>query len=312
MNVRTPLVAALAAALLLAAAPAAHAGTGLPGSVEIACADTALTQDARWYLPAGAPRALVWVQHGFARASGNVADLAGALADRGYLVFTPDLPFVNPSGCTLQNLGDNTGFLHHVAELFGTSEALAASLAAAAHRAGRSAPPLPADLVFLGHSAGAEAVAAVAEDLRVTSPATWARLRAVILLDPVKSFLGDNLGRAVAGIDITALPLLEVAAPPSPCNSFGTGTDAVRSGLHRPFLGVRLPEGAHTDAEGASSDALGELLCGVPAATAVATVRTLALGWTDDAVDGARTPALYPDAAGTVAAAPGAEVLRGG
>ncbi|MFD6393716.1 hypothetical protein [Nocardia sp. NPDC060259] len=168
---------------------------------------------------------------------------------------------------------------------------IAAPPRAAAQRASREAPELPPDLVFLGHSAGAEAVAFVADHLRIDAPRTWARLRGIVLLDPVKSFLGDNIDTALAGIGTTALPALTISAPHSLCNSLGTGTAAVQAYLHRPFVGVRFPNGAHTDAEGASSDALGEALCGRPRNADITALRALALGWTDDFLDSTSTPA---------------------
>ncbi|MFE3543771.1 alpha/beta hydrolase [Nocardia sp. NPDC059177] len=316
MIIRTPLLAAVAAMLLCTAAPAAQAAEHLPGAIEIPCAAGVLDQVADWYLPTGTPRALIWLQHGFARSSAQLADLATDFAEHGYLVFAPTLPFLDLSGCTLQNLGDNTGFLAHVADLFATAGdpagALTISLAAAAARAGHETPSLPADLVFLGHSAGAEAVAFVADQLRTRSPGTWARLHGIVLFDPVKSFLGDNTDRALAGIDTTTLPALTISAPPSLCNNFGTGTDAVQTRLHRPFVGVRLPHGAHTDAEGTSSDLLGETLCGHPRSTDVTTLHTLALAWTADFLDGTTTPAYYPTTpGGPVPAAPTAITLSG-
>ncbi|MET9490745.1 alpha/beta hydrolase [Nocardia sp. NPDC006630] len=291
---------------------------GLPGSVEIACAASTLHQSAAWYLPTGQPRGLVWVQHGFARDNDNVAALAETLADAGYLAFAPSLPFLNLSGCTLQNLGDNTPFLNQVADLFATADdpagPLARSLETAAAGSGRPVPAMPGQLVFIGHSAGAEAVEYVAHRLHTTAPATWSKLRGLVLLDPVKSFLGNNTETALTDLDATGLPMLTVSAPPSLCNNFGGGTAAMEALLHRPFIGVRIPAGEHTDAEGASSDGIGELLCGVPQAANVTVLQRLTSGWTDDFIDGTHTAAYYPgDPAdpGGIPAAPGAQILGG-
>ncbi|MFI6866070.1 alpha/beta hydrolase [Nocardia sp. NPDC050406] len=308
-----------AAAVLLALTVSAvetpaRAQTALPGSIEIPCATRVLEQSADWYLPAGEPLGLVWIQHGFARANANVSALATLFSEAGYLVFAPSLPFMNFEGCTLQNLGDNSAFLYSVATLFGTADSpggpLAASLEAAAARAGVAAPAIPRETVFIGHSAGAEAVAFVADRIRTAYPETWSRLRGLVLLDPVRSFLGDNIDRALRGIDPTGLPVLTIAAPPAPCNTFGVGTLAVQALLHRPFIGVRLPQGTHTDAEGASTDLLGGTLCGGPDPASTAMLHTLTLGWTHDFLTGTITPELYPAADRLVVpAAPAANIL---
>ncbi|MFE9783926.1 alpha/beta hydrolase [Nocardia salmonicida] len=313
--------AIIAACTLAITAPTAGADASrLPGTIDIPCAATTLQQSADWYLPTGTPEGMVWIQHGFARTNSNVAQLATAFADSGYLVFAPALPFIDLAGCTLQNLGDNTGFLDNVATLFGPATdpdgALARSLTAAATRAGQVAPPLPSDLVFVGHSAGAEAVAFVAHRLHVAHPEVFSRLRGLVLLDPVKSFLGDNSDRALADLDPTDLPILTIAAAPSLCNNLGSGTTAVQQQLHRPFLGISVSDGMHTDAEGTSSDSLGTLLCGTPSIANTTMLRTLALGWTGDFLTGTGTPAYYPattEAAvtPTVPAAPTATILRG-
>lgn len=317
MFLRRPAAFVLAPLLLAAALghSAARADTALPGSIEIRCSATTIEQSADWYLPAGEPTGLIWLQHGFARSNAHVADLAARYAAAGYLVFAPSLPFMNLHGCTLQNLGDNTGFLDNVAALFGTANdpagPLATSLATAARRAGATPPALPHRLVFAGHSAGAEAVAFVADRLRTAYPATWSELRGIVLLDPVRSFLGNNIDQALTGIDGTDLPLLTISAPPALCNAFGSGTLAVQSHLHRAFVGVRLPTGKHTDAEGASTDLLGSLLCGSPDSTATTALQTLALGWTRDFFTGTSTPGLYPAAGNSITAAPRAEILTG-
>lgn len=326
MSFRGPALAAASAAIIAActtatAAPAAAADlTRLPGAIDITCAATPLHQSADWYLPTGIPKGMVWIQHGFARTNSNVAQLATTFAAGGYLVFAPALPFIDAAGCTLQNLGDNTGFLNNVANLFGTATdpngALAQSLTSAAARAGRVAPPLPRDIVFVGHSAGAEAIEYVAHRLHVAHLQAWSRLRGLVLLDPVKSFLGDNSERALTDLDPTELPILTIAAQPSLCNSLGSGTAVVQQRLNRPFLGIRLGHGLHTDAEGTSSDSMGTLLCGTPDVANTAVLQVLALGWADDFIAGTKTADYYPatteeavTAAPAIAAAPAATIL---
>ncbi|AHH18149.1 alpha/beta hydrolase family protein [Nocardia nova SH22a] len=306
---------AVCAAVLAVAAPATADTTRIPGSVDLPCAATVLHQPADWYLPSGTPRALVWLQHGFARADANVAALAHSLADDGYLAFTPSLPFIDPNGCTLQNLGDNTGFLDQLARLFATSTSdspLATSLTTAAAQTGHPTPQLPSRLVFIGHSAGAEAVEYVAHRLHTTHPEAWSRLHGLILLDPVKSFLGTNTDTALTDLASTPLPVLTVSGPPGLCNNFGSGTTALQTHLHRPFLGVRLTSGEHTDAEGASTDPLGELLCGIPQPGNVAILTRLTTAWTDAFVDGTATPGDFAHAVpDVVTGIPGVQPLTG-
>ncbi|MEU7143249.1 alpha/beta hydrolase [Nocardia sp. NPDC046473] len=331
MNLRCPAsaVAILCTAVALSSATATAAEpTGIPEAIDIPCAARTLHQNADWYLPAGTPRGLLWLQHGFARTDANVAALAEDFAAAGYLVFAPSLPFIDISGCTLQNLGDNTGFLNNVADLFGTATdptaPLARSLARAADSARRTDLRIPDQLVFIGHSAGAEAIEYVAHRLHTDYPGTWPSLRGLVLLDPVKSFLGNNTERALADLDTTALPILTISAPPSLCNSLGSGTAAVQQLLHRSYVGIRIGSGVHTDAEGPSGDLMGDLLCGTPESVNISTLRTLAIGWAGDFVTGTRTADYYPvdaprsDAAeakaavaNAIAAAPTAQILSG-
>ncbi|MET7770072.1 hypothetical protein [Nocardia sp. NPDC005366] len=319
MSLRLPsLIAATAAAGATFFAPAtAHAGpvTHTTQSVDIPCGTSVLHQPSDWFLPAGPPRGLVWLQHGFARTNTNVADLATHFADAGYLVFTPALPFMDLDGCTLQNLTGNRGFLDNVAHLFGTAtdptSTLGLSLAEAVDDSGHAPIAMPRQMIFIGHSAGAEAVTYVADRIRTAHPDAWTGLSGLVLLDPVKSFVDNNTEPSLISLDRTGLPILAISAAPSWCNSFGTGTMALQQYLHRPFLGVRLTSGVHTDGEGASSDTLGTLLCGVPQAANVSELDLLALGWADDYLSGATTAEFYPDAAlRQVAAAPRAQILR--
>ncbi|NKZ07600.1 hypothetical protein [Actinomadura latina] len=299
--VRT-LTGATAAALALTAAgplsPARADVTRVQTTVEIRCAFTILDQSADWYFPSGTPQGLVWLQHGFARSNGNVADLASAYAAAGYLVFAPTLPTANIFGCTLENLGNNTGFLGNVADLFvkmgDPSDKLGRSFAKAKAQAGRPGLALPGSLVFSGHSAGGEAVSYVAGRLRTDGAAAWARLRGLVLLDPVKSFIGGNLATGLTAVDGTGRMIRTISGPDGTCNNSGSGTDLVQADVHAPFVGVRLTTGAHTDAEGASTDSAGTLACGTPKAENVATLQTFAVAWAEDAFNGTRTAAYLP------------------
>ncbi|MGN2637811.1 alpha/beta hydrolase [Nocardia takedensis] len=318
MRYRLPtLIAATAAGVTLATAPVAQAAPTYHHNqdIAIACGTATLHQDSDWFLPAGQPKALVWLQHGFARTNRNVAALATHFAEAGYAVFTPALPFMDLNGCTLQNLTGNRPFLNTVAALFGEAAdptgALATSLAEAARASGHPPITMPAQMVFAGHSAGAEAVTYVADRLRTAYPAAWPSLRGLVLLDPVKSFIDNNTDPSLINLDPTDLPIRAISAAPSACNNLGTGTTSMQTHLHRPYLGVRLTGGVHTDAEGDSSDTLGTLLCGVPESRNVSELDSIAVGWADDYVSGETTARFYPDTAfSDVAAAPGAHILR--
>lgn len=295
------LLAALA--LGVAAAPAVSpevAVTRVDTTVDITCAFTTLTQDAIWFLPAGTPKGLIWVQHGFLRSGSNMADLASKYAAQGYIAFAPTLPTANIYGCTLEDIGNNTDFLDNVADLFGLaadpSGQLARSFAAAVKSAGRSdLAALPAALLLSGHSAGGEAVIYVANRLRTAYPDAWDGLRGLVLLDPVNSVIGDNMASGLEGVDNdTALSVLTVSAAPELCNSLGAGTALLQATRHRAFVGVRVVTGVHTDAEGNSTDIVGELACGFPAAANVAILQTLAVGWAVDFFGGTTTATYYP------------------
>ncbi|MFD6159852.1 hypothetical protein ACFWF7_36125 [Nocardia sp. NPDC060256] len=328
MNLRGPATAAIALCLALAAGPTARAEPAtMHETIPIPCAGTYLPISVDWHLPVGTPKGMIWLQHGFARSNANIAGLGTAFAEAGYLVFAPSLPFIDLAGCTLQNLTGNTGFLGAIATLFATAESpdsvLAQSLSAAAAHAGRPELRLPEQYAFVGHSAGGEAVEYVAHRLHADHPGTWGGLRGLVVLDPVKSFVGDNTDRALADLDNTALPILAVSGPPSLCNAFGTGTDALRTRLHRSYVGIRISTGVHTDAEGTSVDTLGSLLCGTPESVNITTLRTLTLGWIGDYFTGTRSADYYPpdapltdaqtarSAVAHVGAAPEAQILSG-
>ena len=76
------------------------------------------------------------------------------LANRGYLVMATTLATVNLFGCTVENLGNNTGFLDNIADVFAHKDdpngALATSFSKAAAKVGRPVTPLPNKLVFVG------------------------------------------------------------------------------------------------------------------------------------------------------------------
>ncbi|MER7106927.1 hypothetical protein [Streptomyces sp. NPDC000229] len=289
-----------------ATAHSASAVTKVSTTVDVSCAAFTYRQSADWYFPSaaasGAPKGLIWLQHGFSRANNHMTDLAGRYAAAGYLVFAPTLRSADMFGCTLQNIGNNKPFLDNVATWFASadnaSSQLARSYASARSRAGRTdLGALPTAFVFSGHSAGAEAAEYVTQRLRSSHPAAFAKVRGLVLLDPVKSFIGNNTDASLSQLATTSLPILTVSAPGYSCNNSGSGTTALQQLLPRPFVGVRLTSGAHTDAEGSSTDNAGTLMCGTPQQKNVSALQTLAVGWAKDAFTGGRTADLYPGGA---------------
>ncbi|NNH68509.1 alpha/beta hydrolase [Nocardia uniformis] len=272
--------------------------TKVSNRVEIRCAFTTLRQSSDWYFPAGTPKALLWLQHGFASANDSMDDTAGKFADQGFLVFAPTLPTANIFGCTVQNLGNNTNFLHNVADLFGKSadanDKLGRSFADAKSKAGRTNLALPGSFVFAGHSAAGEAVPYVAQRLRSDYAAAFGKLRGVILYDPVKSIIGNNLSSSLNHLSNTTLPILAVSAPPYSCNSNGSGTNILLNQLQRPFLGVRLTSGSHIDVEASSAPGPDKVACGAPQSKNVAALQQLSVGWAGDFVSGSTTADYYP------------------
>ncbi|AYF75491.1 alpha/beta hydrolase [Nocardia yunnanensis] len=284
--------------------PAAHAATvtKVSNQVDIRCAFTTLHQSSDWYFPAGTPTGLLWLQHGFSSANDSVADTAQKFAERGFLVFAPTLPTANALGCTLENLGNNTDFLDNVADLFGKSadpgDKLGRSFADAKTKAGRTDVAMPTTMVFAGHSAGGEAVPYVTQQLRSKYPSVFAGVRGLVLFDPVKSFIGNNLSSSMNHLRNAALPVLLISAPPYSCNRNGSGTDTVlqyTSGL--PFRGVRLTTGAHIDVEAGSAPDPDKIACGTPQDRNVSALQTLATAWASDFVSGAKTADDYPGGA---------------
>ncbi|MFI6962791.1 hypothetical protein [Streptomyces sp. NPDC050255] len=300
------LVPAIAVALSALAVPASAradaAATGVTSAstdVDVSCAAFTYHPDADWYFPSGAAKGLIWLQHGFVRSGANMADLANHYAAAGYVVFVPTLPSADIFGCTLQNIGNNKPFLNNVATWFsgadGSASALAASYQRAAAKVGRTGTSLPTSVLFSGHSAGGEAVEYVAERLRVTSPAAFARLKGLVLLDPVTSVIGKNSADSLAGLSTTSLPVRVIASPPYTCNSNASGTTVLRNAYPTaPFLGVELTTGSHVDSEGASSDGAASLACGTSQAKNITALQTLAVGWASDALSGTTTATYYP------------------
>ncbi|OBF55517.1 hypothetical protein A5756_12590 [Mycobacterium sp. 852002-53434_SCH5985345] len=290
---------AAVAAVLLGPRQAGAESTEADSTTDVACATETRAVPTTWYFPSTPPVGLVWLQHGFVEGAKVWSTFAAELAGSGYLVLATKLPTVNPFGCTVEHLIDNTGFLNNIADVFAHKDdptgALASSFAMAAAKAGRSVIPLPDKLVFVGHSAGAEAVEYVAERLHTAYPDTFAQMRGIVSEDGVKSFLGSNTDQALAGLAGTTLPIYATASPHLLCNFFQLGTKAIERFLSdRTFHGVKIVTGAHGDALGPSSPAYENLVCGRPKPGNVAAVWGLTRGWIADMFAGTLTPDFYP------------------
>ncbi|WP_194818162.1 alpha/beta hydrolase [Nocardia sp. XZ_19_385] len=276
----------------------------MTNSVDIACAGSVLHQPADWYFPAGRPRGLVLLVHGFGASKDLYRDLANRLTGAGAVVFAPDLPAMDPRGCALSSLLPNRAFLDNVADLFGTAAdpggALQRSFRDARERAGRPDVVLPENLVLSGHSAGGGVVLHLAQRLATAHPAGFARLRGVLALDPVRGIDTSVTEDALRALATTDLPMLTIATPPSLCNNGADATESMQRHLPRRFLGVRVLTGSHVDALGTDLGAIGEIagiMCGTIRLGNSTATRDLTVAWTLDLLDGTRTDDYHPGGA---------------
>ncbi|WP_232715819.1 alpha/beta hydrolase family protein [Gordonia metallireducens] len=306
---RVSWVAALAAVIvLLGVAPAAvRAAPATQQSVEVSsspvateCAGKPVRVDARWYFPAGRPTALVWLQHGFSRSAANLDALAHSYASTGFLVVSPTLDSVNLTGCAVAyNIADNSAFARTIGGVFGSGRdegsPLATSLVRAQKAAHRPDVTMPYRMVFAGHSAGGEFVVVAADALRRSDPAAYRRLAGLMLFDPVNSFFGAHFASAAASLGADRLPIRVIASQPSVSNTFESGVSILQRTTRQDFLGSRLVTGVHIDAEGESTDLIGELSeLAVPRPRNGRVIHTLATGWSSDMVAGTVTRTYYP------------------
>ncbi len=304
MHLRRLLLSALAATMSLGVITACQQPlppgiTKVSNTVEVACGSTTATVPVDWYFPGATPKGLVWLQHGFVESKDDWADFAPQVAAEGYLAMATSLPSTDPQGCNVQNAVDNGPFLDNLAALFAGIDrptgSLGRSHAEAAALAGRAGEGLPQAMAFSGHSAGGEAVLSVADRLLRSDPSAFAKLRGLVLQDPVASFVGTNTSDAAANLNLTALPIYTLASPPSACNADQSGTRAVIAGLTtRSFSGAQVTTGVHGDIFGPAQSVVGALVCGIPAAENTAATRTLTLGWFGDQFAGSPSADFYP------------------
>lgn len=288
----------LGAAVALAAASLSACEANYPvleseESLVLPC-DGSLTTDAIWAFPdtTVTPIGMIWIQHGFARQNNNMADLMREYAARGYVV-------VNPSFGAFGTCGINSATLHTAiayAIAHSTEFNSALQQSADSARARLLLPPLtlPANIVLSGHSAGGALVTAVGGQLASsTTPGVAARLKGLVLLDPVEN--SDN-AMAANLPKLAGVPVRTISGANSSCNANGSGTNVLiprRSG----FVGVRLPSGCHCDAEGATTDGLCTFICGTPQQKNVDALQGLAADWASGMLKGTLVPRSEPGGA---------------
>lgn len=304
-----PWIAALAAFVMFVVVtpPAVPAVPAAPAPVVVSsssiateCAGKPVQVAARWYFPPGRPTALLWLQHGFSRTAANLDSLARSYASAGFLVVSPTLDSVNLGGCSVAfNIADNAAFARTVGGVFGSGRdaagPLGTSLVRARDAAHRPDVTMPYRMVFAGHSAGGEFVVVAADALRRADPAAYRRLAGIMLFDPVNSFFGTHFVSAAASLGAARLPIRVLASQPSVSNTFESGVSVLQRTTRQEFLGARLVTGIHIDAEGDSTDLIGEVSeLAVPRPRNGRVIRTLATGWSSDMVAGSVTPTYYP------------------
>jgi dienelactone hydrolase len=170
------------------------------------------------FRPRSPPIGLVMIAHGFSRSGDRHTELARALAEAGFLVAVPYLPY----------------FSNHAAN--------AVALRDLAHAVARLAPDAPADvpIVLVGFSAGGLASLLSAHD--IVGLAGW------IGLDPV-----DLRGQGAAAAATLAVPSLVLRAPPSGCNANGNGALIAAALPPTSSEDVVVPGASHCDFEDPTS-----------------------------------------------------------
>lgn len=196
-------VAAVALVATALTAPAQHGGisTGT-GSFSVRCSfwrTTAVEVD--WYAPQGAPKALVYLQHGWLGSKKQMRDAALAFADGGYLVAVPSLSSASVS-CGL----NNESFIRALGSALADGTLGASGMQAL----GTHWPGEPERVVLAGHSIGAAVATLMASEVTLRP-----RVGLVVHLDGVES-RGGYLHKALQADSST--PVLQLLAPASSLN----------------------------------------------------------------------------------------------
>lgn len=244
--------------------------------------------DAKWAIPEGVtPTGFIWLQHGFARSNAALADLQKAYSARGWIVVTPSIGAFGT--CSINAAVLHTGIASLLAGSTSPGSPLEASYDAARTKLGLGAADLPSSFALSGHSAGGALVTVVGGTI-ASNPSATARLKGIVLLDPVEN--ADN-GMAANLPKLTGKKVLTISGGDSSCNSNSSGTKVLlpkRTG----FAGVRLPSGCHCDAEAETTDGLCTLACGTPKAANKTALKQLAADWISDFLRNKVTASAYP------------------
>jgi hypothetical protein len=222
----------------------------------------------RWYLPSVQAEGVVYLQHGYSRNYGKVADLATSLMNRGLMVLS-----INAA----MNQGAQAFALKVADQL----------------RLNPPTPPngdqWPAQLILSGHSAGGAHVGYIGGQL-VT--AGYPNLAGMILFDPVE---GPDLQPHLQGVVDAGVPVRAILANSGSCNAQG-GTHADLGDLTgTDFTGIKLTNrSSHVDAEGGNTDWLMRFFCGAPQSYNVELVQSFAAAWAVDMVAGSFNADYYP------------------
>ncbi len=297
-------------------APANASVTKVSNTTDTKCSIFTYHTPTDWYFPSGTPTALVWLQHGFSETKNEWNGYANELANAGYLVVGTTLASADLFGCTVSNIGNNTPYLNNVADVFGKkndpNEKLGRSFTNAKNTAGRSSLAMPTNMVFVGHSAGAEVVAYVANRIHTNYAGTFPQVKGVVFADGVNSFTGLNMANGLNGLYPTNVPVYATASPPYSCNNNQSGTTELKVDFPGRFHGALINTGAHQDIFGSDATGVETLTCGTPQSQNISAARGLTTAWIGDMVSGIANPANYPGGsyfqslvgAGTITALP--------
>tara|TARA_B100000902_G_C27132207_1_gene824230 strand:- start:15 stop:842 length:828 start_codon:yes stop_codon:yes gene_type:complete len=220
---------------------------------------------ATWYEPNGQALGWIHLQHGFARNRGNMEDLAETFQANGYLVLTTNIT---------KALSREQSFISSFADFVERTK-------------GPEQGGLPDNFVLVGHSVGGEFSLLVAAELysRGKIPA------GVLMLDMVPRPAYTTA--AFKAID-SKVNMLAILAKPSSCNA-NNGLIPLLDTISTPFKGFQLTSGSHCDAEGDSSDAFCDLICGASDKNNVDIMFDFSVRWIDGWLANAKQASYYPD-----------------